>query len=192
MSTNIYSIYKATNIITNQYYIGFDSNWPKRQKQHKNESFNKNLKSFHHYFHRAIRKYGWDSFQWEVIYQSLDGDHCLKEMENHFIKEYDSFNNGYNMTLGGEGTIGYCQPRMYGNTNPMVILRTHSGSFKKGISLPQTKEHTEKIRQAKLGNKNPNYKNPLAANPLNQKKQCSICGVITNLGNLKRWHKHID
>jgi hypothetical protein len=27
-------------------------------------------------------------------------------MENYFIEDYDSYNNGYNLTLGGEGTTG--------------------------------------------------------------------------------------
>ena len=97
----IYSIYKATCNVTNQSYIGFDSNWPNRQKIHK--SFSKKPKT---YFQRALLKYGWNNFTWEVIYQSKDKNHCLKIMEPHFIKEYNCFKNGYNMTLGGEGTFG--------------------------------------------------------------------------------------
>ena len=98
---NIYSIYKSTCIITNQSYIGFDSNWPNRQKIHK--SFSKKPKT---HFQRALMKYGWNNFKWEVIYQSKDKEHCLKVMEPYFIKEYNCFEHGYNMTLGGEGTFG--------------------------------------------------------------------------------------
>ena len=98
---NIYSIYKATCIVTNQSYIGFDSNWPNRQKIHK--SFSKKPKT---HFQRALMKYGWDNFIWDIIYQSKDKDHCLKIMEPYFIKLYNCFENGYNMTLGGEGTFG--------------------------------------------------------------------------------------
>ena len=99
---HIYSIYKAVNTNNDKCYIGFDSNWPKRVKTHKqrvNEGSNC-------YFHNAIRKYGWESFQWEVLYQSLDKNHCLNEMESYFIQFYDSKNNGYNMTFGGEGSFG--------------------------------------------------------------------------------------
>lgn len=28
-------------------------------------------------------------------------------LEKHFISEYDSFNNGYNSTIGGDGTVGH-------------------------------------------------------------------------------------
>ena len=94
---NIYSIYKATCINTNHCYIGFDSNWPKRKTDHKRESQkDNNIK-----FYNAIKKYGWDSFIWEVIYRSKDGAHCLNVMEEYFIKEYDSMKNGFNTSPGG-------------------------------------------------------------------------------------------
>ena len=96
----IYTIYKATNKINGKAYIGFDSNWPKRQKTHKNK-FNKNKTKFY----CALRKYGWDNFDWTVLYQSKDKEHCLNVMESHFIKEYNSFEDGYNMTFGGEAVM---------------------------------------------------------------------------------------
>ena len=101
---SIYTIYKATNTINGKSYIGFDSNWPRRQKQH----FHKAKSGEGQYFHNAIRKDGWENFVWEILYQSLDANHCLNEMENYFIVEYKTFgNNGYNLTLGGEGNLGY-------------------------------------------------------------------------------------
>ena len=98
----IYSIYKSTNKINNKVYIGFDSSWPSRIQQHKHNSKNKSQK-----FYCAIRKYGWDNFTWELLYQSSDKDHTLNFMENYFILEYNSYENGYNSTLGGDApTLG--------------------------------------------------------------------------------------
>lgn len=102
----IYSIYKATNIKNGKCYIGFDSNWPARQKEHKRDAVGSDL-----IFHKAIRKHGWDNFTWEVIYQSKDGDHTLNVMESYFISLYCSHvfspnSNGYNMATGGGGTLG--------------------------------------------------------------------------------------
>ena len=102
---NIYSIYKATNKVNNKSYIGFDSNFPNRKNSHKREYPNKDFK-----FYRAIRKYGWENFTWEIIYQSLEKDFTLNIMEAFFITEYNSYYNGYNTTLGGEGTFGYIRP----------------------------------------------------------------------------------
>lgn len=64
MSTKIYTIYKATNLITNKCYIGFDSCWPNRIKTHKNSK--KKYK-----FQRAAVKYGWESFEWEILYKKV-------------------------------------------------------------------------------------------------------------------------
>ena len=100
---HIYSIYKATNKVTGKCYIGFDSNWPRRKLEHKSSAKNKkhNFK-----FYRAIRKYGWDNFEWSIIYQSKDGEHCKCIMENYFITTFNSMKKGYNSTLGGEGQLG--------------------------------------------------------------------------------------
>ena len=94
----VYSIYRATNTINGKVYIGFDSNWPKRKSEHKTVSKHAQFK-----FYNAIRKHGWDNFVWDIIYQSLDHDHCLDVMEQYFIDQYDSICNGYNSTRGGAG-----------------------------------------------------------------------------------------
>jgi group I intron endonuclease len=106
--TNIYTIYKATNIINGKVYIGFDSSWPKRKDEHLWAS----TRGDNITFYNAIRKYSEDNFIWDIIYQSTDGEHTKNIMEEFFIREYNSYihfkgSNGYNMTLGGEGTLGH-------------------------------------------------------------------------------------
>jgi group I intron endonuclease len=100
--SSIYSIYKATNTINGKVYIGFDSNWPNRKRYHKSQHKKTESK-----FYNAICKYGWDKFDWEVLYQSKDGNHTLKNMETYFIEQFNSFSNGYNSTLGGDGILGF-------------------------------------------------------------------------------------
>jgi len=99
--SSIYSVYKVINTINNKIYIGFDSNWPNRKRIHKSNSVKLN-----YHFYRAIRKHGWDNFQWELLYQSKEKNHCKDIMEPYFIEMYDSFNSGYNKTKGGEGVFG--------------------------------------------------------------------------------------
>jgi group I intron endonuclease len=103
ISMIIYSIYKVVNRINGKIYIGFDSDWPNRLIYH---YYNSRSKSKNYYIYRAIRKYGWENFSFDLIYQSKDREYALKIMEPFFIKEYNSFENGYNMTSGGEGTFG--------------------------------------------------------------------------------------
>jgi group I intron endonuclease len=92
-------IYKATNKITGLSYIGYTSCGLKhRISEHKSDS-----KRSDTHFYRAAKKYGWESFEWSILYQSFDNKHCLSIMEPHFITEYDTYNNGYNTTTGGDG-----------------------------------------------------------------------------------------
>lgn len=97
----IYSIYKLVNTQTGKTYIGFTQNFQKRMREHLVDSKRKNT-----LLYKAIRKNGWDNFHKEIIYQSLDLNYCKNVMENYFINEHDSYNNGYNLTLGGEGNTG--------------------------------------------------------------------------------------
>lgn len=107
MSGAIYSIYKATNLINNKCYIGFTYDLEERKKRHKNSAFLEKSSAYNTYFSRSIRKYGWNNMGWEIIYQSKDEEYTLNIMENYFITEYISFGvNGYNLTFGGEGTLG--------------------------------------------------------------------------------------
>ena len=128
----IYSIYKSVNKINGKVYIGFDCDWPNRKRIHKC-----NYSRLKYKFYNAIKKYGWDNFEWEVIYQSKDRDHTLKVMESHFIQEYDSFINGYNSTLGGEGVFGVRrkQSQEEKNKRKITMLGNNYGSLNKGRIL---------------------------------------------------------
>jgi len=91
-------IYKATNTINGKAYIGFAVDFEKRLVAHKNKS----ARGEGEYFHNAIRKYGFDAFEWTILKEeaTLDDEILL-------IEEYGTYNNGYNLTKGGEGKLGY-------------------------------------------------------------------------------------
>lgn len=94
-------VYKATNKVNGKSYIGFDSNWPKRKSGHKRAA----TQGKGSLFHRAIRKYGWDSFSWEILVENASLDD-----EKRLIKEYNTraiIGFGYNLTDGGEGNLGW-------------------------------------------------------------------------------------
>ena len=97
-------IYKITNTITNQHYIGQTIQSPLlRWKRHKKEMRN----GYHHnlYLQRAWHKYGKDAFVFEVIGQARHHIE-LNELEDIFIKYYDSLSpNGYNLKTGGDNII---------------------------------------------------------------------------------------
>lgn len=100
-------IYKFTNKINNHCYIGQTNNLQKRYNGHKSESFNEKASGYWLPFHCAIRKYGIENFDYDVLEEIADGESqdFIDERERYFIAYYHSLKdeNGYNVTLGGEG-----------------------------------------------------------------------------------------
>ena len=62
-------------------------------------------------FGKAIEKYGWDNIKHEIIDTNIDEFEakCLEEYYIFSYRTYVGFSdcNGYNCTLGGEGSLGY-------------------------------------------------------------------------------------
>lgn len=90
-------IYKVTNTITNDIYIGATSqNINDRIIQHHAEA----KRQTGHKFHNAILTYGMENFEWDQI----DTASTLNELANKevlYIYEYNSAINGYNQNRGG-------------------------------------------------------------------------------------------
>lgn len=93
-------IYKITNDINNKVYIGKTlSSIEKRFQEHKNDA--KREEKSNRPLYRAIRKYGIEHFFIEEIGKyPLDE---LEEKEIYWINYFQSYSNGYNATLGGDG-----------------------------------------------------------------------------------------
>lgn len=93
-------IYLIENDINNKKYVGLTTQTiDKRWKQHLNASKYKNYKLYY-----AMRKYGIEHFHIKEIDKTEDFEE-LKELEKYWIKYYDTYDNGYNQTFGGEGAI---------------------------------------------------------------------------------------
>jgi len=99
-------------------------------------------------FDNAIKKYGVDSFTYEVLYSNEyssfeEATSDLNEKERYYIAKYDSYRNGYNMTLGGEGVRGF---RLEGESKERMIIHlkehylAHPNPF-------QGKKHSESTRK---------------------------------------------
>lgn len=112
-------IYKITNKINGKCYIrqttkkrGFLDRYPNKgvgiervYNFHKNNK-NKN-EGYNVYLFNSIEKYGFDAFSVDEVFDVAFNKDELNEKEMYYIKYFDSFNNGYNSTLGGEGTSGF-------------------------------------------------------------------------------------
>ena len=92
-------IYKITNTINGKSYIGQTiQNVKERFYQHCATKCSKAVSNMA--IHRAIKKYGKSNFTVEVI-EEIDFAN-LNDRERYWIKYYNSYNNGYNSTKGGQ------------------------------------------------------------------------------------------
>lgn len=96
-------IYKITNIINNKVYIGqtvysLNKRWGLHVKMSSLEETDPNTKSV---LHRAIRKYGKDSFKSEILAHANSVEE-LNELEIFYINQLNTMvPNGYNLKEGG-------------------------------------------------------------------------------------------
>lgn len=93
-------IYKIENLLNGKVYIGQSINIEERWKQHKYKAFNTNEVGYNSAIHQAFRKYGLENFSFSIVEEtSIDQ---LDEKEKYWINHYNSYNNGYNCTIGGQ------------------------------------------------------------------------------------------
>ena len=92
-------IYKIENKINNKCYIGQSVNIHKRWTKHKNTFNNPKYKQYNYPLYRAMRKYGIDNFDFEIIECCSKED--LSKRESFWMKYYHSCDKhfGYNQTI---------------------------------------------------------------------------------------------
>ena len=136
-------IYKITNLINEKVYIGQSWNIESRWSHHKTvPSNNAHLRA-------AIEKYGLHNFSFEILREfrvSSLTQIFLDIFEKQFAKIYDSHNpeKGYNLKECGSGG------RLAEETKQKIRESTKAFWQAHG-PRERTLEHTEKIRQAKIG-----------------------------------------
>lgn len=103
-------VYLVTNLTNNQYYVGkTKQKLYDRWSSHKRDASSPEG-SYKSYFHRAIRKYGIESFNIQTLSDGSNlSDTQLKNLEKVWIilLQANNSNFGYNLTNGGDGIQGY-------------------------------------------------------------------------------------
>lgn len=95
MEEGNYSVYVHINKKdNNKCYVGISKNPKKR--------WNNGLGYKEQYkFYNAIKKYGWDSFKHIILMQNLTLEQAWQK-EKEYIKKYNSIEDGYNVSEGGQ------------------------------------------------------------------------------------------
>lgn len=89
-----------TNKINGKKYVGITSRENVNHRWQNGRGYKENT-----HFSNAIKKYGWDNFDHEILYTDLSVEEA-KEIEKRLIKQWKTQDTeyGYNMTSGGDGT----------------------------------------------------------------------------------------
>lgn len=120
----IATVYKIqSNLHKKRCYIGVTSRpHEKRWYEHKREL----LTDRHHNqkLQRYYNKYG-DRFDYEVVEQiEVENDTEMLNLEIKYIEEYNSFEEGFNLTTGGMGATGWINPnRKYSDEIVLMLLK---------------------------------------------------------------------
>lgn len=154
-------IYKITNKINGKSYIGKTEgkNYIKYIEGHFRLAKNGDDKVFY----KAIRKYGKNNFEVDIIWKGKYKGKPLGRLEIFFIGQYNSFLKGYNMTKGGEGCDW--SGRNHIKRSKMKMSRTVIEQYKNGRvhhykGKKLSKEHCKNISKNHVdvsGEKNPMY-----------------------------------
>lgn len=101
-------IYKITNKLNDKIYIGQTTKErpSDRFSQHRYLANHLDQEKSNSYLHRAMNSDGVNNFSFDII-EKINNEE-LNEREKYWIDYYNSLApNGYNLTLGGDGTQGY-------------------------------------------------------------------------------------
>jgi predicted GIY-YIG superfamily endonuclease len=146
---SIFYIYVIHNIINNKIYVGKTIDPVSRWYEH---ITSKNTQ----YIHRAIRKYGVDSFIFTVIHK-LNSEIETNNAERYWIRFYKSnvyrYGNefGYNMTDGGEGSFGYRHSNKTKQKISIVVRAFYENNLNPRAGKTLSEETKQLISQGNTG-----------------------------------------
>lgn len=139
-------IYRFTNTANGKVYVGKSTHpagWREREHLHSAVEGSDSCPAFYN----AIRKYGAAVFTTEILYMAKTA-YELSQMETFFIVLHQSHikENGYNLTLGGDGV-----------TMSEVIrckIRASMKGKRNALGIKRSEETKERTSRSLLGNKN--------------------------------------
>jgi len=141
-NNRIHYLYRITNKINGKFYIGQTVQPDKRWNQHKNDAAHPTM-----IIHHAIKKYGNESFEFEVIAGCKTWDDA-NDIETFLVAQYNSLvPNGYNVSLGGMNA-----PK---SEQWLKSMRDWHASLSPEEKEARSKMHSESILQQIAAGKHP-------------------------------------
>lgn len=92
-------IYMIKNTINGKVYIGRTNDLKRRRREHLTNL--RNNKHYNRHLQYSFNKYGETNFKFIILEKCKDDEVGQREID--YIKKYNSFKAGYNLTAGGDG-----------------------------------------------------------------------------------------
>lgn len=106
----VWSIYMHTSLDTGKAYIGLTCKTPhERWLEHCCSA--RRGSTLH--FHNALNAYGFDRWEHSVLESGIQNVESANVLEKYYIQKYDTFKNGYNLTIGGGAIVLSEETEMY-------------------------------------------------------------------------------
>lgn len=146
-------IYKITNVANAKVYIGQTIDYDRRIKRHKGDAdlhsrgFKRRGKLYN-----STTKHGLHNFVFECIFVVLDAED-LNFFEMEFIREYDSFKQGYNCNIGGGSAYGFTHTE----ESKLKMSQNKRGALHHNYGKPLSEDHKQKLSVVFSGEGNPFY-----------------------------------
>ena len=141
-------IYKITNKLNGKCYIGQTIHFEERIKKYKKLNVKGQPKIY-----RALKKYGVDSFTFE-LFDTAPDQLTLDFLEDIYVRCFDSIEYGYNQKPGGGNKVAFTEEikkkisDAQRGQNSVWFGRKHTEEEKRKISLSHKgKKHTEETKQ---------------------------------------------
>lgn len=168
MNNHFNCIYCYTNKVNGKKYVGQAKNFNKRHNKHISSSYNINDKNKNVPFHCAIRKYGIDKFEVEILKENLQTQDELNYWERFYIIEFDTLaknKKGYNVSDGGSNGnsfAGKTDEEMFEikkkmSKNHANILGENNPNYNNKWDDEKRKKSSEKMKNRYNGELNPFY-----------------------------------
>lgn len=136
-------IYCYTNKINSKKYVGQTNNVMRRHNEHMSTAFNSKSVNYNNVFHRALRKYGIDNFNFEILEILNDKSSAeVDEREAFWIKEKHSLvsEHGYNVLEGGRsnGSTTFLSKEAIKDIKAMIKSKTAYDEICKKYGISKT------------------------------------------------------
>lgn len=154
----IWTVYMHKNKVNGKMYIGITSRAPEIRWGNNGSQYTSTKNPC---FHNAIKKYGWDNFEHIILFENLT-EQDAKSKERELIAKYhtcvyDDNKMGYNMTFGGEGTLGHVASEETRRKMSESKMGEKNSFYGKHFSEESRKKLSDALKGKMIGELNPFY-----------------------------------